>query len=115
SDAVALFAERAGAVVPDFAVDAHNSAAVAGLVQRLDGIPLAIELAAVRLRALSPQQLLDRLANALRWLDTGSRAAPLRQRTLRAMIDWSFDLCSPVERTLWARLSVFSGSFDLAA
>jgi predicted ATPase/DNA-binding CsgD family transcriptional regulator len=114
-DAAALFADRALAVAPDFTLDARTGPTVALLVHRLDGIPLAIEMAVVWLRALPMQELLDRLTDALRWLTAGSRSAPLRQRTLRATIDWSFGLCSPMERTLWARLSVFAGGFDLPA
>ncbi|HEU5332512.1 MAG TPA: LuxR C-terminal-related transcriptional regulator [Actinocrinis sp.] len=114
-EAVALFAQRAAAVVPGFAVDEHNRDAVARICRRLDGIPLAIELAAVRLRALSPHEILALLDDRYRWLTGGSRAALPRQQTLRAMVEWSYGLLSPRERVLWARLSVFGGGFDLAA
>ncbi|KWW97798.1 hypothetical protein TH66_20330 [Carbonactinospora thermoautotrophica] len=114
-DAVNLFAERAAAVLPSFRIDDRNAAAVARLCRRLEGIPLAIELAAVRLRSLSVHQILDRLDDRFQLLTGGSRTALPRQRTLRALIDWSFDLCSPEEQALWARLSIFSGGFDLDA
>src|SRR5215469_612357 len=114
-EAVRLFAERAAAVVPGFAVTAGNSAVVARLCQGLDGIPLAIELAAVRLRVLSVEQILERLDDRYRLLTRGSRTALERHQTLRAAIEWSYDLCSPQEQTLWKRLSVFSGGFDLEA
>ena len=114
-EAVALFAQRAAAVVPGFALDEHNCDAVARICRRLDGIPLAIELAAVRLRALSAHEILALLDDRYRWLTGGSRAALPRQQTLRAMVEWSYGLLSPRERLLWARLSVFAGDFDLAA
>jgi non-specific serine/threonine protein kinase len=114
-EAVRLFAERAAAVVPGFAVTADNGAVVARLCQGLDGIPLAIELAAVRLRVLSAEQILERLDDRYRLLTGGSRTALERHQTLRAAIDWSYDLCSPREQILWGRLSVFSGGFDLEA
>jgi predicted ATPase/DNA-binding CsgD family transcriptional regulator len=113
-ESVRLFADRARAVVPEFAVTAGNRAAVAAVCRRLDGIPLAIELAAARLRVLSVEQVLARLDDRFRLLRTGSRTAPDRQRTLGAALAWSYDLCSPQERALWARASVFAG-FDLAA
>ena len=114
-EALALFEERAAAVVPGFALDKDNETAVARLCRRLDGLPLAIELAAVRLRVLSIDDLLVHLQDRFRLLTSGNRAAPSRHRTLRAAVQWSFDLCSELERTLWARLSVFAGGFDLAA
>jgi non-specific serine/threonine protein kinase len=114
-EAVRLFAERAAAVVPGFAVTAGNGAVVARLCQGLDGIPLAIELAAVRLRVLSAQQILERLDDRYRLLTGGSRTGLERHQTLRAAIEWSYDLCSPQEQILWGRLSVFSGGFDLEA
>jgi predicted ATPase len=112
-EAVRLFAERAAAVVPGFAVTAGNGAVVARLCQELDGIPLAIELAAVRLRVLSAEQILERLDDRYRLLTGGSRTALPRHQTLRAAIEWSYDHCSPSEQILWVRLSVFSGGFDL--
>ena len=114
-DAVTLMVDRAGAVVPGFALDDSNRDQVVRICQRLDGIPLAIELAAVRLRALSPGEILDRLHDCFHLLTVGSRTAPSRQQTLQATIDWSHDLCSPEEQVLWRRLSVFPGGFDLAA
>src|SRR5215831_6187422 len=114
-EAVRLFAERAAAVVPGFAITAGNGAAVTRLCQVLDGIPLAIELAAVRLRVLSVEQMLERLDDRYRLLTGGCRTALERHQTLRAAIEWSYDLCSPREQILWARLSVFSGGFDLEA
>jgi predicted ATPase/DNA-binding CsgD family transcriptional regulator len=114
-EAVSLFAERAAAVLPDFAVNAANHVAVTRLCRRLDGIPLAVELAAVWMRALSVEQILDRLDDRFSLLARGSPAAVPRQKTLRALIDWSYDLCSPEEQRLWERLSVFSGGCDLEA
>ncbi len=114
-DAVRLFVERARAVLPGFELTDANRDAVEGICRRLDGIPLALELAAVRLRALSVDQLLDRLDDRFRLLTGGSRAVVPRHRTLRALIDWSYELCSERERELWARISVFSGGLDLEA
>jgi len=115
-DAVVLFSERAQAVAPDFRVSDENREAVAALCRRLDGIPLALELAAARLRVLSPQQILERLdEHSGGVLRSGSAVAPERHRSLRSLIDWSYGLCSTEERTLWARLGVFPGSFDLEA
>nr|WP_240778043.1 LuxR C-terminal-related transcriptional regulator [Nonomuraea basaltis] len=114
-DAVQLFAERARAVLPSFAVTEDNRDVVTAIIRRLDGLPLGIELAAVRLRALSPQQLLDRLDDRFRLLTAGSRAVLPRHQTLRALIDWSHALCSEEERQLWHRASVFAGSLDLEA
>jgi predicted ATPase/DNA-binding NarL/FixJ family response regulator len=113
--AVRLFVDRARAVVPDFEVDAGNAAALMRLCHQLDGNPLAIEFAAVRLRSLSPHQLEDRVAERYELLTEGRRGAPARQRSLRALMDWTYDLCSPAERIVWARVSIFAGSFDLAA
>ncbi|MEO6412898.1 MAG: LuxR C-terminal-related transcriptional regulator [Pedococcus sp.] len=114
-ESVALFLDRATAVAPDFLLVDANSAAVLELCRRLDGIPLAIELAAVWLRTLTPVQILERLEDRFALLASGRNAAPARQRALDAAIGWSFDLCSPAERLLWARLSVFVGGFDLEA
>jgi predicted ATPase/DNA-binding CsgD family transcriptional regulator len=114
-DSVSLFLDRAAAVAPDFELADGNRDAVVELCRRLDGIPLAIELAAVWLRTLSPVQVLDRLEDRFRLLTTGRRAAPARQQTLDATIGWSYELCSPAEQVLWARLSIFSGGFDLEA
>ncbi len=114
-DAVRLFVERAGAILPGFAVTEANRDAVERVCRQLDGLPLGIELAAVRLRALSVQQLLDRLDDRFRLLTQGSRAVLPRHRTLRALVDWSYDLCTDKEQLLWARISVFAGSLDLEA
>ncbi|MBV9381486.1 MAG: LuxR family transcriptional regulator [Streptosporangiaceae bacterium] len=113
--AVTLFADRAAAVVPGFGVTAGNQDAVVKICDRLDGLPLAIELAAVRLRALSPQQIAQRLSDRYQLLATTLRGAPTRQQTLRSCIEWSYDLCSAQERLLWARASVFAGGFELDA
>jgi DNA-binding CsgD family transcriptional regulator/tetratricopeptide (TPR) repeat protein len=101
--------------LPEFAVTEDNLDVVTAIACRLDGLPLAIELAAVRLRALSAQQLLDRLADRFRLLTAGSRAVLPRHQTLRALIDWSYELCSDKERLLWERASVFAGGLDLEA
>ena len=115
-DAIRLFADRAAAAVPGFQVTAATLPKLMRLCQLLDGMPLAIELAALRLRAVSLDELLARLPGHLRLLASGRReAAGDRQQSLRASIAWSYDLCSPAERLLWARLSVFAGDFDLAA
>ncbi|ANN18340.1 hypothetical protein SD37_23695 [Amycolatopsis orientalis] len=115
ADAVRLFRERAGAIVPSAFDGQDEEAVLAELCGRLDGLPLAIELAAARIRSLSPGQILDRLTGRLALLTSGRRTAPRRQQTLRAAIDWSYQLCSSAEQTVWARTSVFSGSFDLDA
>ncbi|WP_225993119.1 ATP-binding protein [Actinomadura rudentiformis] len=115
SDAVQLFTERAQAVLPEFELTEDNREAVELICRRLDGLPLGIELAAVRLRVLSVWQLLDRLDDRFRLLTTGSRAVLPRHQTLRALIDWSHALCTEQERLLWARASVFSGGLDLEA
>ena len=114
-DALQLFTERARAVLPTFAVTEDNRDVVLRICRRLDGLPLAIELAAIRLRALSVEQLLDRLDDRFRLLTAGSRATLPRHQTLRAMIDWSFSLCSEREQLLWERASVFAGGLDLEA
>jgi predicted ATPase/DNA-binding CsgD family transcriptional regulator len=111
-EAAWLLTERAAAVVPGFAVGAGNAAAVVGLCRRLDGIPLALELAAVRLGSLSVDQLNRGLASELSILGGGNRGAEARQRTLEATIGWSYGLLSEQERLLWARLSVFAGGFE---
>jgi non-specific serine/threonine protein kinase len=113
--AVQLFTERAQAVNLSFTITPANRAAVAGVLQRLDGIPLAIELAAARIRILTPAQILARLDDPFRLLSSGYRAAPARHKTLRATLDWSHALCSPDEQVLWARTAVFVGEFNLDA
>ena len=112
---VRLFVDRAKAAVPEFEVDEHNATSLMRLCYHLDGNPLAIELAAVRLRSLSPQQLEERLAERYDLLSEGRRGAPQRQQSLRALIDWSYELCSDQDKLAWARVSAFSGSFDLEA
>ncbi|HEY0937601.1 MAG TPA: LuxR family transcriptional regulator, partial [Trebonia sp.] len=114
-DAVELFALRAASAVPDFAVTADNDADVLRLCRRLDGIPLAIELAAVQLRALPLPELVQRLDHRFTVLSGGHPGSLPRHQTLRTAIKWSHELCSPAEQRLWARLSVFAGTFSLAA
>ncbi|MFF3329114.1 ATP-binding protein [Streptomyces sp. NPDC002888] len=111
--ALALFADRAAAVVPGFRLTSANRAAVARLCSRLDGLPLAIELAAVRMRVLDVDQLLERLDDRYRLLTTGSPAVLPRHQTLRAAVTWSHELCTPAEQLVWSRLSVLAGTFDL--
>lgn len=113
--AVALFVDRARAADPGFRLTADNAAAIAEICVRLDGLPLAIELAAARAKLFGPQAMLDRLANRLSLLATRKRDLPARQSTLRATIDWSYQLLAEPERELFARLSVFVGGFTLAA
>ncbi len=112
--AVELFAQRAAAVVPGFSVTPGNRADIVRLCRRLDGIPLAIEFAAVRLRALPLPELASQLESGIRMLTVSRRGTSPRHQTLRAAIDWSYQLCSPAERTLWERLSVFAGTFDVS-
>jgi predicted ATPase/DNA-binding CsgD family transcriptional regulator len=114
-EAVNLFVDRAAAVWPNFTVNHENAQSVARLCHRLDGVPLAIELAAVRLRALPVEGIVERLDDRFRLLSAGSRDAPPRQQTLQALIDWSFELCLPGEQMLWKRLSVFAEGFTLPA
>ncbi|MBL8323465.1 MAG: tetratricopeptide repeat protein [Rubrivivax sp.] len=111
--AVQLFLDRAGAVQPSFRLDPDNAAAVASICRRLDGIPLALELAAARTRALSVQVIAERLKDRFRLLVSGDQTVLPRQRTLRALIDWSFELLSEPERTLFRRLAVFAGGWTL--
>ena len=113
SEAIRLLSERAAAVLPGFTVNAENAQAVLELCRRLDGIPLALELAGVRLGALSLDQLNEGLAGSLSVLGTGNRGAEARQQTLQATIGWSYSLLEEAEQLLWARLSVFAGGFDV--
>jgi predicted ATPase/class 3 adenylate cyclase len=113
--AVALFLERAMAVRPGFAVDTANAPAIAEICVRLDGLPLAIELAAARVKVLTPQAILSRLGDRLSLLAGGSRNLPERQQTLRGAIDWSHDLLDEHDRIIFARFSAFAGGADVAA
>ncbi|MFI8912761.1 ATP-binding protein [Streptomyces sp. NPDC053513] len=115
NDSVRLFVERGRAVRPAFDVTDENRTVLARLCRGLDGIPLAIELSAVWLGALSLEQIEERLSERYRLLTGGPRDSPARQRTLRALVDWSHQLCSRPEQLVWARVSVFAGGFDLAA
>jgi non-specific serine/threonine protein kinase len=114
-DAIRLFSERATAVSSTFELTNQNAAGVAQICRRLDGIPLAIELAAARLWVLSTEQIAARLDDAMRLLTEGKRGAPLRHQTLRATLDWSYTLLSTEEQILFRRLSVFAGGFSLDA
>ena len=112
-DAVHLFVDRARAVAPAFALDAKNALAVVAICRRLEGLPLAIELAAARVRVLHPQQIGERLDDAFRLLTSGTRAALPRHRTLRGVIEWSHALLTVDEQRLFARLAVFADGFTL--
>jgi predicted ATPase/class 3 adenylate cyclase len=114
-ESVALFLDRARAVRPDFEVSADNAPAIAAICARLDGLPLAIELAAARIRILTPQAMLKRLGQRLALLTGGARDLPSHQRTLRSAIDWSYELLDEDVRRLLARLSVFAGGCTLEA
>jgi predicted ATPase/class 3 adenylate cyclase len=114
-EAVALFAERATSFDPAFVIDQENAEAIVEICRRLDGLPLAIELAASRLRVLSPQAMLERLDRALPLLSGGPRDRPDRQRTLRDAIDWSYRLLPQAVASLFERLCVFAGGFTIAA
>jgi hypothetical protein len=112
-EAVRLFTERARTVRPDFQVTDENAPAVAEITARLDGLPLAIELAATPTKVLTPEQMLSRLQQRLALLTSGARTMPDRQRTLRNAIAWSYDLLEAAERRLFTRLSVFTGGWTL--
>lgn len=114
-EAVELFTDRARHVRPDFSVSQDNLEAVTDICRRLDGMPLAIELAAARIRALSPTEILDSLHDRFRLLTGGARTAVRRQQTLRASVDWSHSLLTAAEAVLFRRLAVFTGGFDLDA
>lgn len=113
--ALRLLIDRATAANPEFQVTPANLGALAAICLRLEGIPLALELAALRLRAFTPDQVLERLDDTMRLLTTGLRTAPERQQTLEAAIRWSYDLCTSGEQLLWEQLAVFAGGFDLVA
>jgi predicted ATPase/class 3 adenylate cyclase len=115
SEGVQLFLERAQAVRPEFTLNSHNAASIAEIVLRLDGIPLALELAAARLRMLTVEQIAARLNDRFRLLTGGRRTALPRQQTLQALIDWSWNLLDDQERVLFRRLSVFNGGWTLEA
>lgn len=115
SEAIQLFVERAQAVLPTFTLNDGNVAAVTEVCRRLDGIPLAIELAAARIRVLSPEQIAERLNDAFRILNAGSRTALPRHRTLRGTMEWSYALLNNREQVLLRRLAVFAGGFSLEA
>ncbi|WP_280263224.1 ATP-binding protein [Nocardia wallacei] len=114
-DALRLLVERAGAANPGFELTPANRATLAAICHRLDGIPLALELAALRFRVFTPEQILDRLDNTMELLTAGPRTAPQRQQTIEGAIRWSYELCTPVEQQLWQQLSVFAGGFDIDA
>jgi predicted ATPase len=113
--AVALFVQRAREVLPGFAITAANAAAIAEICVRLDGLPLAMELAAARIKILAPQELLTRLQKNLQVLSSRRSDAPQRQQTLRQAIAWSYELLTPAEQRIFCRLAVFSGGFTLEA
>lgn len=113
--AIALFIQRARAVKRDFGVTQANARAVAEICIHLDGLPLAIELAAARTKLLTPQAVLPRLKNQLKWLTGGARDLPARQQTMRSTIAWSYDLLNPEEKALFRRMSVFVGGCTLDA
>jgi predicted ATPase len=115
NESVALFMDRARSISPDLALTERTAPAIAEICRRLDGLPLAIELAAARIKVLDPEAMLARLGRRLPLLTAGPRDAPERQRTLRAAIEWSYDLLDQEERTLFARLAVFPATFSLEA
>ncbi len=115
SEAVQLFTERARAVQPGFVLDEGNAEAVAEICRRLDGIPLAVELAAARVTIMSPSDIASRLDQRFQLLTGGRRTAAGRHQTLRAAIEWSYEMLEPQERALFERLGVFPGSFDADA
>ncbi|HEX2281055.1 MAG TPA: tetratricopeptide repeat protein, partial [Thermomicrobiales bacterium] len=114
-ESVHLFVERARETDPDFDLTEENAASVAAIAHRLDGLPLAIELAAARIRLFSPQALLARLDRRLQLLTSGPKDLPARQQTLRGTVAWSYDLLEPAEQALFRRLAVFQGGFTLTA
>lgn len=114
-DAVSLFVDRAAAIDPEFERSTDNEADLVRIAERLDGLPLAIELAARRIRSLSPAQIAQRLDSRLTLLTEQTREGPERQQTMRATLDWSYQLCTAAEQAVWARAAVFAGPFDIDA
>ncbi len=114
-ESVELFLERAQAVNPSFSITDENAAVVAGICHDLDGIPLAIELAAARIKVLSVEKIYERLSDRFKLLTGGKRTALPRQQTLKALIDWSYDLLSDEEKRIWGKLSVFAGGWTIEA
>ena len=114
-ESIQIFVDRAQRTFPAFTLTLHNAPAIAQVCCRLDGLPLAIELAAARVKMLSVAQIVERLDDRFRLLTDGSPTAPARQQTLKASLDWSYDLLSPPEQILFRRLAIFIGGFDLAA
>jgi predicted ATPase len=115
NEAVQFFLERARAAKPNFQLTSENASAVAEICRRLDGLPLALELAAARIKLLPPQAILSRLDDRLKLLTGGARDLPSRHQTLRNTLEWSYSLLGEEEKTLYARLSVFVGGFTLEA
>ncbi|WP_067826504.1 LuxR C-terminal-related transcriptional regulator [Nocardia inohanensis] len=115
SDALRLFVERASAANPGFTATAANKATLDEICRRLEGMPLALELAALRLRVFTPEQIVARLDDTMDLLSAGPRTAPQRQQTIEGAIRWSYDLCTPAEQQLWEQLSVFASGFDIDA
>ena len=115
NESITLFVQRAQAASPNFTLDENNARSVAAICVHVEGLPLAIELAAARVRLFSPQQILDRLGNRLGFLTGGARDLPSRQRTLRGAIDWSYGLLEEDEQQLFARMAVFTGGHSLEA
>jgi predicted ATPase/DNA-binding CsgD family transcriptional regulator len=114
-EAVRLLVDRAGKAVSEFIIADQDRRALVDICRHLDGVPLALELAAVRLRAVSPADLVDELRTHWEFLDVGTRGAPDRHRTMSACLNWSYSLCTPEERELWALLSVFRGGMSMDA
>jgi serine/threonine-protein kinase PknK len=112
-EAVQMFVQRARAAAPGFALDEHNASAVAGICARLEGLPLAIELAGARMRAMSSEEIAEGLSDRFALLSRARRGAPSRRQSLAACVDWSYELCSQAEQQLWCRLSVLAENFDL--
>lgn len=114
-DAVALFVERARSAVPGFVLTEHNAADVVRICASLEGLPLALEVAAARLRVMSAEQIVAGMSDRYGWLTHSRRGAAPRQQTLASCVQWSYELCTDIERQLWGQLSIFTGSFELVA